>query len=72
MGYWLLRMGIVRQRIRYDKSVQHYTDLSLTTPQDDEYDDLALFGVTRGGQAAVTKRLKEDAARGALHEAPAF
>ena len=72
MGYWLLRMGIVRQRIRYDKSVQHYTDLSLTAPQDDEYDDLALFGVTRGGQAAVAKRLKEDAARGALQEAPAF
>jgi len=72
MGYWLLRMGIVRQRIRYDKSVQHYTDLSLTAPQDDEYDDLALFGVTRGGQAAVAKRLKEDAARGALHEMPAF
>jgi hypothetical protein len=72
MGYWLLRMGIVRQRIRYDKSVQYYTDLSLTAPQDDEYDDLALFGVTRGGQAAVAKRLKEDAARGALLEAPAF
>jgi hypothetical protein len=72
MGYWLLRMGFVRQRIRYDKSVQYYTDLSLTAPQDDEYDDLALFGVTRGGQAAVAKRLKEDAARGALLEAPAF
>src|SRR3990172_1364103 len=24
MGYWLVRMGIVRQRIRYDKGVQHY------------------------------------------------
>jgi hypothetical protein len=67
MGYWLLHMGIVRQRLRYDKSVPHYTDLSLTAPQEDEYDDLALFGATRGGQAAVAKRLKEDTARQALH-----
>ena len=46
----------------------HYTDLSLTPPQGDEYVDLALFGTTRGGQAAVAKRLKEDAARDALRE----
>ena len=68
MGYWLVRMGVVRQRIRYDKQVHAYTDLSLTPPQGDEYMDLALFGTTRGGQAAVAKRLKEDAARNALRE----
>ena len=68
MGYWLVRMSVVRQRIRYDKQVHHYTDLSLTPPQGDEYADLALFGATRGGQAAVAKRLKEDAARDALRE----
>lgn len=48
MGYWLARMGLVRRRIRHDKCVHDYTDLSLTPPQGDEYADLALLGTTRG------------------------
>jgi len=49
-------------------AMRQHLSSSLTPPQGDEYADLALFGTTRGGQAAVTKRRKEDAARDALRE----
>jgi len=69
MGYWLARMGIVRQRIKADPAAKHYTDLALTAPEREEFADLALFGATRGGDQAVAKRRKEDAARAALRAA---
>lgn len=65
MAFWIARMGIVRHRIRRDKAVRGYTDRSLTPPEGEEYDELALFE-TRGGDQAVAKRQREDAARAAL------
>ena len=64
MAYWLGRMGLVRKRIRRegDKGL-NYTDLALTPPSDDGFDDLELFAETRGGTEAVDKKLKEAAAR---------
>ena len=64
MGYWLVRMGRVRRQIRSDKdAARAYTDLALTPPAMEEFDDLALFAETRGGAEAVDKRQREDAAR---------
>jgi hypothetical protein len=71
MAYWLARMGLVRQKIRYDKNANDYTDLALTPPEQEEFVDLALFGATRGGDEAVAKRRGEDAARAAVRAAAA-
>ncbi len=71
MTYWLARMGLVRQKIRYDKNAKNYSDLALTPPEQEEFVDLALFGATRGGDAAVAKRRGEDAARAAVRAAAA-
>lgn len=65
MAFWIARMGVVRHRIRRDKAVKAYTDRSLTAPKGEEYDEFALFE-TRGGDQAVAKRQREDAARAAL------
>jgi radical SAM superfamily enzyme YgiQ (UPF0313 family) len=75
--YWAFRMNRVRQAIKRDPNRHAYMDLSLTPPAEHEYEDLELFGQTRGGIDAVSKKLKEDAAREALrashvvHEATA-
>jgi hypothetical protein len=69
MGYWLVRMGILRERIRRDKNARDYTDLALTPPDEEEFADLALFGTTRGGTAAVAKKQREDTARASLRNA---
>jgi len=66
IGYWALRMNRIRRRIKADPKRRDYMDLSLTPPESEDFDALALFGETRGGQQAVAKRLKEDAARAAL------
>ena len=44
-------------------------NLSLTPPNADEFEELALFGETRGGQQVVAKKLKEDAIRAAMKSA---
>ncbi len=62
MGYWLLRMAIVRSRINRDPERKSYFDLALQTGTEEEMDELTLF-TTRGGQQAVVKRRSEDAAR---------
>ena len=62
MGYWLLRMAIVRRRINRDPQRKSYFDLALQTGTEGEMDELTLF-TTRGGQQAVVKRRSEDAAR---------
>ncbi|MGI9385243.1 MAG: B12-binding domain-containing radical SAM protein [Methyloligellaceae bacterium] len=69
IAYWTLRMYRVRHRTKNDPNRRAYMDLSLTPPDDEEFEDLALFGETRGGQAAVDKKLKEDAARAAMKTA---
>ena len=64
MAYWLVRMGLVRNRIRRDKQgAGKYTDLALTAPPIEEIADFALFAETRGGAEAVDKRLREVATR---------
>jgi len=61
--YWALRINRVRRAIKSDAKRLEYMDLSLTPSAEHELHDLALFGKTRGGVAAVAKKLKEDAAR---------
>ena len=40
-----------------------YSDLAIAPPREDELDSLELFSATRGGEMAVAKKRKEDAAR---------
>ena len=69
MAYWLARVGMIRQRIRRDPDARSYTDLALTPPSGEEFDDLALFAETRGGAEAVDKKQREAAARSAIKSA---
>ncbi len=64
IGFWYLATYYTTEKLKrnHDQS-RKYMDLSLTPPNDEEFDDLALFGETRGGQLAVEKKAKEDAAR---------
>jgi hypothetical protein len=71
IAYWALRMNQVRRKIKADPKRFDYMDLSLTPPDTDEFDELALFSETRGGQQAVAKKLKEDVARAAMKAAAA-
>jgi hypothetical protein len=66
MGYWLLRMEAMRQRIKLERKHKRYADLALQTDVPDEFDNLEMFQVTRGGTAAVDKKRGEDAARAAV------
>ena len=67
--YWALRMNRVRRAIKSDPRRGEYMDLSLAPTVEHEFNDLALFDQTRGGKAAVAKKLKEDAARQAIRSA---
>ena len=40
-----------------------YTDLSITPPEDDEFDRLGLYHETRGGAAALKRKRRDDALR---------
>jgi len=71
IAYWAVRMNRIRRKIKADPKCHEYMDLSLTPPKAEEFEELALFGETRGGQQAVAKRLKEDAAREAIKAAAA-
>ena len=67
MAYWIFRLNRVRRRIYADVTRRQYTDLALSTAQDQqEFDVLSLFTKTRGGQGAVAKMRRETAARAAL------
>ena len=48
-----------------------YSDLAIAPPREDELDSLELFSATRGGEMAVAKKRKEDAARTAVRPAAA-
>jgi len=69
MAYWFLRMNNARRRIHADARSRQYSDQSLATANDQqECDALSLFTETRGGQDAVAKMRREDAARAALRD----
>ena len=70
MGYWILKMNRVRWRIKADTKRKQYTDLSLSTQNEGEFDALSLFTETRGGQGAVAKKRQQAAARAAVRAAP--
>ena len=40
-----------------------YTDLSITPPQDEEFDSLDLYHATSGGEAALARKRREDTLR---------
>lgn len=63
MGYWILRMGVKRRRIKGDPLRKEYTDLALQQGDEHEMDELTLFQNTRGGQQAVVKKRANDVAR---------
>jgi hypothetical protein len=64
-------MNQLRRKIKADPKRREYMDLSLTPLDADEFEKLALYGETRGGQQAVAKKLKEDATRAAIRVAVA-
>ena len=45
-----------------------YTDLAIAPPRDDELDTLDLYHATSGGEAAVARVRRDDAARGRTAE----
>jgi len=40
-----------------------YTDVSITPPQDDEFDSLDLYQATSGGAAALARKRRDDELR---------
>ena len=48
-----------------------YTDLAIAPPKSDEYDALDLYHATRGGEAAVARKYRDDAIRTGHYAAPA-
>jgi hypothetical protein len=67
-GYW----SIYRQHKKILKECLEapdrwsYSDLAITPPCEKELDSLDLYKATRGGDAAVAKKRKEDDVRAAL------
>ena len=47
-----------------------YTDLAITAPKQDEFEALALYHETSGGEAALARKRREDAIREHTHEVP--
>ena len=62
-------LSVYRSSMRTLKEVLHapdrwtYTDLAIAPPREDELDTLDLYHATSGGEAAVARVRKEDAAR---------
>jgi hypothetical protein len=46
---------------------QNYTDLAITPPKQDEFEALALYHETSGGEAALARKRREDAIREHSH-----
>ena len=53
----------IGQKVKNDPNRYAYTDLALEPVVEEEMDTLALFAVTAGGEAAVSKKRGEDVAR---------
>jgi hypothetical protein len=53
----------IGQKVRFDPKRLDYTDLALEPVVEEDMDKLALFAVTAGGGAAVSKKRGEDIAR---------
>jgi hypothetical protein len=72
-GYW----SVYRQHKRILKECLQapdrwtYSDLAIAPPCEEELDSLELYNATRGGEMAVAKKRKEDAARIAVRPAAA-
>jgi hypothetical protein len=50
-----------------------YSDLAISPPREDEFDRLALYHQTTGGEAALSRKRRDDAIRaGHAHDAPAL
>ena len=64
-GYW----SVYRQHKKILKECLQapdrwtYSDLAIAPPREEELDTLELYKATRGGETAVAKKRKEDAAR---------
>jgi hypothetical protein len=57
MAYWIICLNSVRRRIYADGTRRQYTDLALSTAQDQqEFDALSLFTDTRGSGAVAKMR----------------
>ncbi|MEZ5827637.1 MAG: radical SAM protein [Hyphomicrobiales bacterium] len=69
LAYWAIRLNRVLRAVKEDAKRQIYKDLSLMPPAERDLIELAIFNQTRGGMAAVVKKLKEDAARQAKRPA---
>src|SRR4051794_7834329 len=64
-GYWSVyrhARGILKEVLAAPDRLR-YADLSITPPEDDEFNRLGLYHQTRGGAAALTRKRREDALR---------
>ena len=48
-----------------------YTDLAIAPPAADEFEALDLYHATRGGEAALARKRRDDAIRAGHYAAPA-
>jgi len=53
----------IGQKVKHDPRRHEYTDLALQPVIDQDFDKLALFAETAGGEAALSKKRGEDLAR---------
>ena len=64
-GYWSVyrhARGILKEVLAAPDRLR-YADLSITPPEDDEFDRLGLYHQTRGGAAALKRKRRDDALR---------
>ncbi|MEA2935865.1 MAG: hypothetical protein QOD74_2511 [Variibacter sp.] len=64
-GYWTIWRMVTRikNEVKRDPNAGAYTDLALA-PQDDEEDSLDLYHATRGGEAALARKRRDETIRG--------
>jgi radical SAM superfamily enzyme YgiQ (UPF0313 family) len=64
-GYWSIYRTIrtIRDEVKADPRRAAYTDIAIAPPRDNEDETLELYHATRGGEAALARRRRDDAIR---------
>ena len=68
-GYWSIYRTVrsILKEVKADPNRASYTDIALTPPNDAEYDTLALYHETNGGEAALARKRRDDSIRATGH-----
>jgi hypothetical protein len=64
-GYWSIyrRFSAIKNAVKADPDRQSYSDIATTPLRENETESLDLFHATRGGEAALARRHRDDAIR---------